>query len=68
MANVWLKACGNIFKPSARKEIFGVVLCESLKSFGITASIRNRAAVPVHVSTVCDCQATKLLLSSVLLQ
>ena len=30
------KACGNIFKPSARKERFGVVLCESLKSFGIT--------------------------------
>ena len=30
------KACGNIFKPSARKQIFGVVLSESLKSFGIT--------------------------------
>ena len=30
------KACGNIFKPSARKEIFGVVLSESLKSFGLT--------------------------------
>ena len=30
------KACGNIFKLQARKKIFGVVLSESLKSFGIT--------------------------------
>ena len=29
-------ACGNIFKASARKEMFGVVLSESLKSFRIT--------------------------------
>ena len=30
------RACGNIFKPLVRKEIFGVVLSQSLKSFGIT--------------------------------
>ena len=41
------KACGNIFKLSARKESFGVVLSKSLKSFGITliASYRHRFAV-----------------------
>ena len=49
------KACGNIFKPSARKEIFRVVLSGSLKSFGITviASYIDRSwpALPVHVVT-----------------
>ena len=65
------KACANTFKPAARKEIFGVVLIESLKSFGITViafCIRSRPVVPVHVSTVSDSQATELLLimSSVL--
>ena len=30
------KTCGNIFKQSTRKELFGVVLSKSLKSFGIT--------------------------------
>ena len=36
MGTVWRKSCVNIFKPSARKEIFGVVLSESLKNVGIT--------------------------------
>ena len=34
--NCVAKSCVNIFKPSARKEIFGVVLSESLKNVGIT--------------------------------
>ena len=31
-----VKACVNLFKPSSRKEAFGVVWCESLNNIGIT--------------------------------
>ena len=47
------KACGNKFKPSASKEIVGVVLSESLKSFGTTviaSYIDSQSA-----SNTCSC-------------
>ena len=55
------KACENtcVFKPSARKEIFRVVLSEPLMSFGI------KAIASYINSIVCDSsttQVTKLLL------
>ena len=36
--NCVAKSCVNIFKPSARKETFGVVLSETLKNVGITVN------------------------------
>ena len=35
------KSCVNLFKPSARKEIFGVVLRDTLKNVGITVDASN---------------------------
>ena len=32
------KSCVNIFTPAARKEIFGVVLSDTLKNVGITVT------------------------------
>ena len=34
--NFGTKSCVNLFKPSTRKETFGVVWCESLKNLGIS--------------------------------
>lgn len=39
--NCAAKSCVNIFKPSARKEIFGVVLSDSLKNVEITVTASN---------------------------
>ena len=39
------KSCVNIFKPSARKETFGVVLRETLKNVGITVNASDDSQV-----------------------
>ena len=39
--NCAAKSCVNIFKTAARKEIFGVVLSDTLKNVGITVTASN---------------------------
>ena len=43
------KSCVNLFKPSARKEIFGVVLRDTLKNVGITVDASNN-----HSQMACN--------------
>ena len=40
--NCVAKSCVNLFKPSGRKETFGIVLNESLKNVGITVLSSNK--------------------------
>ena len=59
------KACGNTFKRSARKEIFGVVLSESLKSFGVTVIApyidSQLACVACSIAFFCLAFSTNLI-------